>query len=297
MSRKDYKVKVSREECKQVAGYIAARDYDAVKAWAAGVVVRYPNDVSTAGSWAYNAIKLLEWFQRGIHSKPIYKVFNKAGNKKLPFATFGAIPDITCPGAGDCLDYCYSYKAFRYANVFARFVQNTILVLEHSSIIEEEFAKLKEGTTLRLYVDGDFDSLETIRFWMNLIQSRPDIKVYGYSKSWPEFIAYGKESEFPSNYVLNISGGSKHSEEVKARVRKLSCTRGDFTAFSVSTMKLPKPSEDRWMSYVKEVKAKAYEAGFDKSFVCPGSCGSCTKVGHACGAKEFQGIPIIIGVH
>lgn len=28
---------------------------------------------------------------------------------KLPFATFSALPAVTRPGAGECLDWCYSF--------------------------------------------------------------------------------------------------------------------------------------------------------------------------------------------
>ncbi len=37
-------------------------------------------------------------------------VFILKGNSKLPFAAFSTLPGITCPGAGECLEWCYSFK-------------------------------------------------------------------------------------------------------------------------------------------------------------------------------------------
>lgn len=54
-----------------------------------------------------------------------FKVFKLKGNTKLPFATFSTLPIVTCPGAGECADWCYSFTAWRYPAAFARQLQNT----------------------------------------------------------------------------------------------------------------------------------------------------------------------------
>ena len=39
-------------------------------------------------------------------------------------------------------------------------------------------------------MDGDFKNINELTFWMNLLFLRPEIKAYGYSKSWKEFLIY-----------------------------------------------------------------------------------------------------------
>ena len=42
-----------------------------------------------------------------------WPIFKHDGNGKLPFYCFSSLPGVTCPGAGSCLDWCYSFKAWR----------------------------------------------------------------------------------------------------------------------------------------------------------------------------------------
>jgi len=84
------------------------------------------------------------------------------GNKKLPFVAYSELPMATCPGAGACgvrLDYyepvarqpgqkdvkrkkgwCYSFKAFRYPDGFARMFLNTL-----ANYADREFAIILGG--------------------------------------------------------------------------------------------------------------------------------------------------------
>ena len=44
---------------------------------------------------------------------PLFTIIRKeSGEGKLGkgFLSFSVLPDVTCPGAGDCLQYCYSFK-------------------------------------------------------------------------------------------------------------------------------------------------------------------------------------------
>jgi len=95
----------------------------------------------------------------------------------------------------------------------------------------------------------------------------------------------------PVNYKLNISSGHNASVDVVNSVRQMPFVRGDFVAVSIG----------------RKVKAKDYgtkpvndaiRARFeDKVFPCPGKCGTCTNVGHACGSDVFKGRVIAIAVH
>jgi len=226
------------------------------------------------------------------------------GNSKLGFLTFSVCPFVTCPGAGDCLKYCYSPKAWRYPAAFARQVQNTILLLSTlgrqliTLALDEQLARPKyakrDRIDFRLYVDGDFDSVQSLHYWMETIRARPQLAAYGYSKSFHEFLGYDAALElhgqkWPSNYVLNLSGGHNHSAPVVAAMRALSITRGAFVA-----VELPKGSPKQ---NTREQRAVLRDTYGKKAFTCPGKCGDCTPAGHACGSRRFQGRDIIIAAH
>ena len=253
---------------------------------------------STAkNGWMDNWIKFEEFLYTGI---PQFKIFTK-GNGKLPFYSFSSLPGVTCPGAGDCLKFCYSFRSWRYPAAFFRQIQNTILLMSDTGrkYLREEFNKLKPDHDFRLYVDGDFDSLETMKFWMDLLKSRPDIRAYGYSKSWELFLQYDKLYTFPDNYQLNLSSGSiyQNNKTILDQISKLSIYRGEFIA--LPSEKMPNILEDRpsFTAWAKQLRQRAKLYGIKKAWVCPGKCGNCTPTGHACGSKRFKNVPIIIGIH
>lgn len=217
------------------------------------------------------------------------------GNGKLPFAAFSSLPGVTCPGAGDCLDWCYSFKAWRYPAAFARMAQNAWLMIYNPGAIVEAFHAIPHDIqTMRLYVDGDFASSLDVRFWMELIRTRPALEVYGYSKSFRELLAYNDMLAYgqawPKNYLLNLSGGHAHDLHIVDEMKSLPITRGTFDAVSIG--RKVKSSDHGKPATNAAIRAKA-----GKVFPCPGKCGSCTPKGHACGSDRFRGIPIVIAVH
>ena len=141
------------------------------------------NPAGSVGSWPGAFRKLLVMHENLESGKPLespaFKVFAK-GNSKLPFWSFSSMAILDCPGRGECSKWCYSLKSWRNPNALGRQLSNSLL-LRHKSgreLIAREFARLKTET-VRLYVDGDFHSIEILRFWMNLIRSRPSVAVYG----------------------------------------------------------------------------------------------------------------------
>lgn len=218
------------------------------------------------------------------------------GNSKLPFYAFSTLPGVTCPGAGECIAFCYSYRAWRYPSAFFRQCQNAYLMRFAPSVLSASFASLVEqnpsGFDFRLYVDGDFSSQNDVAFWMNLIHSAPAVKAYGYSKSFAlllDFVNNG--GVVPGNYLLNISSGHNANDEVVSLIRKHSFVRGDFVAVSIGR-------KIKASDYGTKAVNDALRTKFDaKIFPCPGKCGSCTNVGHACGSDVFKGRIIAIAVH
>lgn len=244
----------------------------------------------TGKGWQHNFNKLgqmLETFQLR------YTVFAK-GNSKLPFYSFSSLPGVTCPGAGDCIDWCYSFRAWRYPAAFARQVQNTFLLRFNKQAITSELALIAQtgdNVTLRLYVDGDFSSGGDVAYWFQTLQNMPTIKAYGYSKSFSEILTYADSNPLPSNYLLNISGGHCHDEQTKQKIQALSITRGVFVAVNIG--KKVKASDYG----TKETNSAIRQVINSKVFPCPGKCGECTSVGHACGSDVFRGKVIAIAIH
>jgi hypothetical protein len=233
------------------------------------------------------------------------------GNGKLPFYAFSSLPGIDCPQAGACLyrdgkessglmtGFCYSFKCWRYPDAFMRQLVNSLRLRTESGraeIVTAWFA-LPKGATVRLYVDGDFASPEILSFWMRLCFARPDLQVYGYSKSWRLLLDYEESGgRFPPNYLLNLSSGGSGTEAEKLAVSRLPIARGEFIA--VQTLAdHGKAYQSRrnagFAEYARDVK----EQSGRKVFVCSGKCGDCTPSGHACGSEKFRGIPIAIGIH
>jgi hypothetical protein len=281
------------------------------------VVAAIPGNPAKAGTTKFYAVRFLEWFAD--QSGPArFSVFMETGNSKLPFYAFSSLPGFDCPGAGACLygegnkhnaanfgkGWCYSFTAWRYPAAFFRQLQNSLLLRSEAgrAFIADKFQQIPAGKTVRLYVDGDFPSLDILEYWMNLCKTRPDLSLYGYSKSWEIFLALDRTGyAWPENYKLNLSGGSRYAGQLWIeRMERLPITRGQFLAVPVDRKFIKARSyqdKTRPMSneYRAEVRQAMRAAGIQKGFACPGNCGNCLPKGqHACGSLPG---PIAIGIH
>ena len=237
----------------------------------------------------FNVIKFNNWLKLG--GKLPYNVF-KVGNSKLPFLNFSTLPGETCPGAGACLNYCYSFKSWRYPAPFFSQCQNTLLMINNFSIIEDELKKIintskfknMDKIDFRLYVDGDFSNYQEIINWMLLLEKLPKISAYGYSKSLNLFLDLSDQGfKFPKNYILNLSNGGKF-DSLHQFLINLPFVRGNFEGLPVKKG-----------TKLSEIK-KTYPN--KKVFLCPGTCGDCTSVGHACGNLDvFKNYSIVLPIH
>lgn len=235
---------------------------------------------------------------------PAYSVFAVKGNSKLPFVAFSALPGAAhCPGAGDCLSWCYSFRSWRMPAAFGRQAQNSILRKHYPQRIAESLdsvmamQKFSDGLTLRLYVDGDFNTLSDFALWQGILIERPSIKAYGYSKSFDLILAYANSgASFAHNYVLNVSSGHRYDDATVQRIESLPITRGVFTAVQIKRTGRKIQHDNPAHRKVVQHATKAV-TGASSAFACPGLCGSCTSSGHACGSMKFKGITIGIAVH
>ena len=244
-------------------------------------------------AWQKSFNKLADVF--ATHA-PMFSIFALGGNSKLPFVSFSTLPGVTCPGAGECLNFCYSYRAWRYPAAFARMAQNAYLMRFAPNVIADAFsliaAKRPQGFDFRLYVDGDFSNGADVAFWMQTLQDTPNARAYGYSKSFSALLGYNVIGKWPANYQLNISGGHNASDNVIKYVKELPITRGEFVAVSIG-------KKVKSTDHGKPATNAALRAAFPdtKIFPCPGTCGTCTGKGHACGMSTLKGIKIAIAMH
>jgi hypothetical protein len=257
---------------------------------------------------AYNALSASPLFQtkgwqRAISSFAAVLAYDVAafsvfaeGNSKLPFYAFSTLPGVTCPGAGECIAFCYSYRAWRYPSAFFRQCQNAYLMRFNRKAIFDTLFNIAlqnpKGFDFRLYVDGDFSSQSDVEFWMAALNALPQVKTYGYSKSFALLLSYvNGGGVVPDNYRLNISSGHNADDATVNAIRKHSFVRGDFVAVSIGR-------KIKASDYGTKAVNDALRTKFDaKIFPCPGKCGTCTNVGHACGSDVFKGRIIAIAVH
>lgn len=277
---------------------MAARDFTAAADACDTLARTEPADV--VNGWHYHLTCLARVLRTG---EPHYSIFKTDGNSKLPFVAFSALPGKGfCPGAGDCLKWCYSFKAWRYPAAFARQVQNTFLLstMMGRSHIWNALADIsskmrKRGTpdfTARLYVDGDFRDYQDVYFWAQLMWEFPRVNFYGYSKSFALLLdAAFRGVSMPGNYTLNISAGHNADELTVQAMLALPYVRGHFKGVSIGRKV---KSTDHGTRETNAALRAAYGA---RAFTCPGKCGSCTPKGHACGSAAFKGVDIIIAIH
>jgi len=283
-----------RKEGLEIAGFATAGDAVKLRDGLASIVDA--GDVSRRGSWPYFAKRLIDWLDAGTPEDTPFAVWSLEGNVKLPFAAFSAAPIVTCPGAGVCAEYCYSLKAWRYPAAYFRQVQNTYLLTKSSGrrIVADATNALPPDIACRLYVDGDFANVAQVAFWMSVFNGRPDLSVYGYSKSWRELLAYDAVGGlWPENYCLNLSNGG-NAENLRPAVAKLPIVRGDFLAVDIDKRLAGKYGTKEYKAAVRQAAA---DAGISRPFVCPGKCGECTPKGHLCGRPAAAGVNVVIGVH
>jgi hypothetical protein len=241
-------------------------------------------------AWQTMADKLISL---AADNSPVFTIIAKNGNSKIGhMAAFSTLPGVTCPGAGDCISFCYSYTSWRYPAAYGRQLQNTFLMRFNKPAILRDYLTIADNATFRLYVDGDFSSASDLEFWQDVLQTRPDVKAYGYSKSFALFLSHAASGKrFASNYLVNLSGGHNSTPDTANAFASLPVVRGSFEAVSIGRKV---KSSEHGLKATNSALRNAYQK---KAFTCPGKCGECTPKGHACGLPSFKGINIIIAVH
>ena len=145
-------------------------------------------------------------------------------------------------------------------------------------ILEELRKELKrpiyrglDSIPLRLYVDGDFSSLELLRLWMDLAKEFPQLKIYGYSKSLHLFEELARTGyEWPTNYALNGSSGSKYEATATHRAAGSHFRSGAGT-LKRSRYQLKRLRAGKSYKLTRAVHQEIRSSYPDKKvFICPG---------------------------
>jgi hypothetical protein len=275
---------------------------------AASISDRFPDrDPATTGTWEWMLRRVAEAIDAGTEA---FSLFSMEGNTKVPYVCWSALPVVTCPGMGECGRFCYSLRAWRNPSAYGRQLWATIVLRFYRRRIIDAWRALPLNLIVRLYVDGDIDSFETLLFWFNLCGQRPDLRVYGYTKSWHLMLRWHKQGRpFPPNYMVNVSSGSRFDDDPAMRqaMLDLPAARGEFIVVKVRGEGTLWPRGfERYGSkaYHEAVYAEAKRLGI-KGASCGGDCGACGNGTPWCLGINPDGtrkdslieLPVLIGAH
>lgn len=208
------------------------------------------------GRWHKEAEMFVDYLHTG---RPFHPILTY-GSKDASFG-FSTLPLLTCPGAGECVAWCYSLKSWRYPESFFRQMQNFDLLRrahhdrEVSELFEDEIQNLPEEEHIRLYRDGDFQDANDVLFWIALAEQFQDRMFWGWTKAFDAVRqAFEIGSEIPRGFRLRLSGNGRVHPPGDLLLHKNIV--GTFYAWSFDKAPLPM-TEEEW------------------NMKCPGKCKPC----------------------
>lgn len=111
----------------------------------------------------------------------------------------------SCPGATpECLSWCYAFRIAKEEPLASVYRSNQRYWQEGALALPP----LPEGTEIvRLHVSGDFDTIRYIGAWQDLAVEHPDVRFFGYTRSWrvPSLKSYLEYFRALSNVQLFAS--------------------------------------------------------------------------------------------
>lgn len=113
------------------------------------------------------------------------------GNSKLAkdgIESFNLVPEIHCPMAGVCVNFCYAktgHQAFK-AGVLRRI--RAYLATRHPEFVQRMVDEIKRSIRrgcrgIRIHDSGDFYSWAYFMAWLEIARQLPEIPFYAYTKS------------------------------------------------------------------------------------------------------------------
>jgi hypothetical protein len=136
----------------------------------------------------------------------------------------------TCPGAGICKEYCFALsEQKRYPSAMA-YRQRSLDLSKSEEFIPTILNELdtlrqlhnKRGTpfAVRIHASGDFYSPAYIQKWITIIEMRPDIEFYAYTKSISMWEKLKRAHCVPPNLELIYSMGSNHDLAIDTDIHR-----------------------------------------------------------------------------
>ena len=113
----------------------------------------------------------------------------------------------TCPNAGACAKGCYALAgAYRFSNV-ARTFEARLALTQSNEFIDAMLKEIddKRAERIRIHDSGDFYSEEYLDKWISIMQARPNVEFYAYTKMVSMFKRRAKD--LPKNFKLVFSFG------------------------------------------------------------------------------------------
>ncbi|MCX5977324.1 MAG: hypothetical protein NTV33_10990 [Coprothermobacterota bacterium] len=143
------------------------------------------------------------------------------GNLKLHRIMTFSLPTIeTCPGALECVDYCYAGRPeIRFLRTKISRHRNLAMTKmpEFPEILDNviSIAKKHGVTIVRPHEAGDFYDIQYVTAWLNVMAAHPDVAFYTYTRS-----AHFDLSHLPRNFNLLYSLGGKYDHLIPESARR-----------------------------------------------------------------------------
>lgn len=152
-------------------------------------------------------------------SKLLYLQSNSKLRDSSTFTYAFNLPAVaTCPGAGICKEYCFALaEQRRYPSVMAYRQRSLELskseefiptILKELDIVRRWHWDYGTQFAVRIHASGDFYSPEYVRKWLTIIEIRPDVRFYAYTKSITIWKRLDATYRLPTNLTLIYSMGS-----------------------------------------------------------------------------------------
>lgn len=148
-----------------------------------------------------------------------YLSMNNTKLKRDGIAVFG-IPAykaqdgmLTCPAAKDCIKGCYARQGtFTWSNVNQAYENRLELTKQINFVdtIVNELDRRKTIKIVRIHDSGDFYNKEYLNKWLEIINKKPNIRFYAYTKMIPLFLGL----KLPKNFTVIYSYGGKFDSEI-----------------------------------------------------------------------------------
>ncbi len=139
------------------------------------------------------------------------------GNSKLGARVYTySLPagrDFSCPGSTTvCEAVCYAKRMATSENGLLRAFSRNFM--RRAGLTAEELPA--DAEIVRIHVSGDFDSPGYVGQWISLARSRPEVRFFGYTRSWTlgdEMLQPLEQLRSEPNVQLFASVDAEHTDE------------------------------------------------------------------------------------